>query len=72
MGDGEWYEGLIEEVGQESRKPHHENFDDALALAVDQIPAGPPGWFKVEAYVYVKHSSPGWVDGYKVTLSPGG
>ena len=70
MDNGESYEGLIEDVGEESRKPHHEQFDDALALAVDQIPPGPPGWYKVEAYVYVKHSSPGWVDGYSVKLKP--
>jgi hypothetical protein len=71
-GGGETYEGLVEEVGQESATPHHEHFDEALKRAVDATPNGPPKWYKVEAYVYVKHTNPGWVDGYRVTLTPGG
>lgn len=66
------YEGLLEGIDYESRRPHHENFDEALQKAVDAIPDGPPEWFTVELQVRVRHSSPGWVDGYKVTLRPGG
>lgn len=30
------------------------------------------GWFDVKTTVYVKHSSPGWVDGFRVQTSAGG
>jgi hypothetical protein len=68
----EFFEGLVEDVGPESRRPHHEHFDNALQQAIDQIPADAPQWFTVEASVFVKHESPGWIDGYRIRLSPGG
>ena len=71
-GEGDTYEGLVEEVGQESGRSHHQHFDEALERAVAETPNGPPKWYKVEEYVYVKHTNPGWVDGYRVKLTPGG
>jgi hypothetical protein len=51
---------------------HHEKLDRALQKAVDAVAPGDPAWFEVHYMVHVSHSSPGWVDGYSVRLTPAG
>ena len=51
---------------------HHEKFNRALQKAVDVVPAGEAAWYEVQLMVHVRHSSPGWVDGYSVRLTPSG
>ncbi len=47
---------------------HHEKLDRALQKAVDELAEGPDELFEVRYIIHVKHSSPGWVDGYSVRL----
>lgn len=59
----------IRGIGQFSRLAPHEYLDALLGKAVDTIPDGEEGPFQVTTTVYVKHSSPGWWDGFRVALS---
>ena len=75
MGNGRGYEGVVEFASKNDRPApkHGEKFDQALQNAVDGIPADDPNeWFEVRYLVRVRHSSPGWVDGYSVRLAPPG
>jgi hypothetical protein len=64
--------GFAMEIGQRPSKPLHEHWGDALRQAADSLAPGEADWFNVQTWVYVKHSSPGWVDGFKVQLTKGG
>lgn len=62
----------VTEIGTpESReKPLHEHWGDVLSAAAHQLGHDDgEGWFDVETTVYVKHGSPGWVDGFSVQLT---
>lgn len=68
MGNGDGIRGETVEGDFAPIPKHHEKLDRALQNAVDAIPAGDPDWFEVRYLVHVRHSSPGWVDGYSVQL----
>jgi hypothetical protein len=68
--DGEGVGNVLLEKEHRPAPKHHEKFDQALQNAVDAISPGDPGWFEVKLFVHVSHSSPGWVDGYRIQLSP--
>jgi hypothetical protein len=61
----------IRGIGQFSRHAPHEYLDALLGKAVDTIPDGEEGPFEMHTTVYVKHSSPGWWDGFRVSLTGG-
>ena len=65
--DGFWAE--IRGIGQFSRHKPHQYLDALLDKAVDMVPDPEEGPFQVTTTVYVKHSSPGWWDGFRVTLT---
>jgi hypothetical protein len=54
--------------------PHHKKWDKALQDAVDKATAewsrGDTGKFDVKFVVSVTKLNPGWVDGYKIVLTP--
>lgn len=70
-GRVELFEGRAGNIEDEAAPPYHAHLDRALKQAVDQIPNGDDQWYKVEVFAYVKHGSPGWIDGFSVRLSPG-
>jgi hypothetical protein len=72
VGNGEEIRGDTVEGDPAPIPKHHEKLDRALQKAVDAIPAGEPAWYEVRYMVHVRHSSPGWVDGYSVRLTPSG
>jgi hypothetical protein len=60
-------------IGRYPARPLHQYWLDTVKEAADTLDAGDgEGWFDVQTAVYVKHRSPGWVDGFKVQLNPGG
>jgi len=65
-----WIE--IHGIGKEPRHAPYEYLSALLDAAVHKIPQPQEGPFKVETLVYVKHSSPGWWDGFRVQLTGGG
>ena len=78
MGDGESYgrgvqlfDGQVRGIADEAAPPYHQALNQALKAAVDQVPSGPDGWYRVEVFAYVRHGSPGWIDGFSARLSPG-
>ncbi len=65
----------VTEIGPpESRdKPLHEHWTDALEAAAFELGVGDgEGWFNVRTTVYIKHGSPGWVDGFQIHMHGGG
>jgi hypothetical protein len=70
-GRVELYQGQVRGIADEAAPPYHRYLDEALKAAVDQIPNGPDGWYRAEVFAYVRHGSPGWIDGFSARLSPG-
>lgn len=62
--------GSVTELGEEegTSGPLHEHWGAALRQAADSCDE--EGWYKVETFVYVKRRNPGWVDGFRVHLTP--
>ena len=62
-------------IGKYPQRPLHQYWMDTLKEAAFTLE--PPEdqelrenhWVRVETDVLVKHESPGWLDGYRVTLS---
>jgi hypothetical protein len=59
--------------------PHHLGFDRALDKAVAQAAADYPDWpvgetreFSIGVVVEIVKTNPGWIGGYKMTLTPTG
>ena len=71
-------EAEVRDIGKYPKRPLHEYWIDTLREAAFTLP--PPDddallndhWVQVETQILVKHSSPGWLDGYRVKLSTGG
>ncbi len=64
----------VRDIGPpESReKPLHEYWSDALQAAAFELGVEDgEGWFDLETTVYIKHGSPGWVDGFQIRLGGG-
>ncbi|HEX5582075.1 hypothetical protein [Gaiella sp.] len=81
MQDDQFFGLLGEDVGvlritstdDRPAPKHHEKFDQALQDAVDKVRGDDGEWYEVKCYVRIRHSSPGWVDGYSIQLvEPGG
>ena len=62
----------IRGLGPEPRYARHEYLNALLKAAVNTIPESQEGPFEIQTLVYVKHSSPGWWDGFRVNLQGGG
>ena len=62
----------IRGIGPQPRYSPHEYLNALLKAAVNTISEDDEGPFEVRTSVYVKHSSPGWWDGFKVQLTGGG
>jgi hypothetical protein len=60
----------IRGLGKEPRHKPHEYWSALLAAAVNTLDEGEE--FEVQTFVYVKHESPGWWDGFRVQTRPGG
>jgi hypothetical protein len=62
-------------VSSELREQDHfRQFNRAIHKAVqaaDEELGDEGAWYTVELQVHVIHRSPGWVDGYRVVLTPG-
>jgi hypothetical protein len=57
-------------IGRYPARPLHQYWLDTVKAAVDTLEeADGEGWAVIETAVYVKHRSPGWVDGFRVQLS---
>ncbi len=69
QAEGETFWAEIRGIGQFSRYKPHEYLDALLDQAVNMVPDGLEGPFTITTTVYVKHSSPGWWDGFRVTLT---
>ena len=69
MNDDAPYEGYVE-VGSDMRPDHAKYFDEALQIAVDKLPEHVTGPLDVTYEITVRHTSPGWIDGYRVVLKP--
>lgn len=62
--------GIVQGIGKDPKKPLSEYWGDAVAAAANTLRAeDEPGEFQVTTYVYVKTSSPGWIDGFRVKLT---
>jgi hypothetical protein len=60
-------------IGRYPARPLHQFWIDTVREAADTYgPEDGEGWYDVKTAVYIKHSSPGWVDGFKVQVSAGG
>ena len=59
----------IRGLGRQPRYKPHEYWSALLSAAVNTIDEGEE--FEVHTTVYVKHSSPGWWDGFRVQVTPG-
>jgi len=60
-------------IGRYPARPLHHYWIDTVKAAADTLGEDDgEGWFNVETAVYVKHRSPGWVDGFSVKLGPRG
>ena len=69
---GEPGSGLAEitGIGERPPRPLHDYWSYALALAADTLGAEDgEGWREVKTGVFIKHGSPGWVDGFRVQLT---
>ena len=69
---GDWIDLDDEDKGparDEQPIDHHKYWDRALHNVRGKVEPPNEGPFKVERYVRIKHSSPGWVDGYRIDLS---
>ena len=80
MSDDSWTPGFGED-SREFRKyigpeapPHSKKWDEAMQRAVEEKTkdwnTGQTGEFTVTFKVQVRKVNPGWIDGYKVELSP--
>jgi hypothetical protein len=57
-------------IGKYPERPLHQYWIDTLREAAHTVPEDAE-WVKVETEILVRHESPGWLDGYRVTLGPG-
>jgi len=65
-------EAEVTGIGRYPTRPLHHYWIDTVRAAADTLPAdGPEGWVDVQTSVFIKHSSPGWVDGFRVHLGGG-
>jgi hypothetical protein len=66
--------GHAEIRGIGRRPPHalHEYWSAVLVAAANTFDASDGEEFVVETRVFVRHQSPGWVDGFSVKMTPGG
>ena len=66
-------EAEVTGIGRYPGRPLHHYWIDTVREAADTFVADvdPEGWVSVQTSVFIKHSSPGWVDGFKVQLTPG-
>jgi hypothetical protein len=55
-------------IGPRPSRPLHEYWTAVAIRAVDTMNPNddPPDWYDLKTQVYVKHSSPGWIDGFRV------
>ena len=68
-GEG-WAE--VRGLGQDPQHDPHDYLNALLDAAVHTIPVDQEGPFELHTTVYVKHSSPGWWDGFRQQLTGGG
>lgn len=60
-------------IGRYPARQLHQYWIDTVKAAADTLGEDDgEGWVVVQTEVYVKHRSPGWVDGFRVQLNPGG
>ena len=64
-------EAEVTGIGRYPVRPLHQYWIDTVREAADTFQEGrdPEGWVTVQTSVFIKHSSPGWVDGFRVTLA---
>jgi hypothetical protein len=61
--------GIVLGIGRNPTKRLSEYWDDALAAAANSLdPGQEPGEFTVKTHVFVEKNSPGFVDGFRVSL----
>ena len=55
-------------LGPRPARPLHDYWTAVAIRAVDTMNPGedPENWYDLKTKVYVKHSSPGWIDGFRV------
>jgi len=60
-------------IGRYPARQLHQYWVDTVKAAADTLgEEDGEGWVEVRTQVYVKHRSPGWVDGFSVQLRPSG
>jgi hypothetical protein len=60
-------------IGRYPARQLHQYWVDTVKAAADTLgEEDGEGWVVVQTEVFVKHRSPGWVDGFRVQLGPGG
>lgn len=63
--------GVVQGIGPKPEKSLLAYWEDALKAAANSLgPDDEPGEFTVSTEVYVKANSPGFIDGFKVSLTP--
>jgi hypothetical protein len=58
-------------IGKYPERPLHQYWIDTIREAAHTLPEDAE-WVKVETEILVRHGSPGYLDGYRVTLTPAG
>ena len=62
----------IRGIGNDPGRPLHEfwSYTARKAALTLEEEGDPEGWYVADTRVFIQHKSPGWIDGFRVELTP--